>query len=113
VAGLRHLENDDKERGMKVLTLAAGFAVGYVLGTKAGREKYEQIATTARKVSSHPMVVLAEETAKSHLRTAGEAATAKLKAVTGDAQSGPPDTAPSPRRTSTVVPPVVNGDPLA
>jgi hypothetical protein len=49
---------------MKVLTLAAGAAVGYVLGTRAGREKYEQIVAGARKVSSHPTVVQAQTKAK-------------------------------------------------
>jgi hypothetical protein len=31
-----------------------GCAVGYVLGTKAGRQRYEQIARTARKVKDSP-----------------------------------------------------------
>lgn len=29
-------------------------AAGYVLGTKAGRERYEQIVGTCRAVTSHP-----------------------------------------------------------
>lgn len=29
-------------------------AAGYVLGTKAGRERYEQLAGTYRAVTSHP-----------------------------------------------------------
>ncbi|MEU4563188.1 hypothetical protein AB0F72_32825 [Actinoplanes sp. NPDC023936] len=36
---------------MRLVTLAAGFATGYVLGTRAGREKYEQIAATTRKIT--------------------------------------------------------------
>ena len=39
---------------MRLGTLAAGLAAGYVLGARAGREKYEQIAATARKVSGRP-----------------------------------------------------------
>jgi hypothetical protein len=99
---------------MKVLTLAAGFAVGYVLGTKAGRERYEQIAVTARKVSSHPTVVQAQEKAKGYLETGGDAVTAKLKAATGDAPPEAPTVSatPSPRRASTAVTPDVAGDPL-
>lgn len=31
------------------LTLVAGLAVGYVLGSRAGRERYEQIARAASK----------------------------------------------------------------
>ncbi|MGH3646455.1 MAG: hypothetical protein ACRDTM_04670 [Micromonosporaceae bacterium] len=34
----------------------AGLAIGYVLGSKAGRERYEQIVRAARKVRSNPTV---------------------------------------------------------
>ena len=54
---------------MAILKLAAGLAVGYVLGSAAGREKYEQIAATARKVSAHPTVVQAQEQAKALIST--------------------------------------------
>jgi hypothetical protein len=37
-------------------TFLAGLAIGYVLGAKAGRERYEQIARAARKVRSNPTV---------------------------------------------------------
>ena len=33
------------------LTLAAAFAAGYVLGSKAGRERYDQIRNLARDAS--------------------------------------------------------------
>lgn len=33
-----------------------GATVGYVLGTKAGRARYDQIVRTYRKVADHPMV---------------------------------------------------------
>lgn len=36
---------------MRIGKLAVGLAAGYVLGARAGREKYEQIAAAARKVS--------------------------------------------------------------
>ena len=39
---------------MRVVKLAAGLAVGYVLGARAGRETYEQIAATVRTVSGRP-----------------------------------------------------------
>jgi hypothetical protein len=39
---------------MKVFLLGA--AVGYVLGAKAGRARYDQIVRTYRKVADHPMV---------------------------------------------------------
>ncbi|MEV6350964.1 hypothetical protein [Actinoplanes sp. NPDC051851] len=63
---------------MKVFKLAVGFAAGYVLGTRAGREKYEQIAATARKASTHPTVVQAQEKAKALLATGQEKIAAKL-----------------------------------
>ena len=36
------------------LTLFIGFAIGYVLGSKAGRQRYEQIMRTARQVKDSP-----------------------------------------------------------
>jgi hypothetical protein len=38
------------------LTFAVGFAAGYTLGAKAGRERYEQIARAARSLSENPAV---------------------------------------------------------
>jgi hypothetical protein len=37
-------------------TFVMGFAAGYVLGAKAGRERYEQIMRTARGLSESPTV---------------------------------------------------------
>ena len=39
---------------MSKLTLLAAGAAGYVLGARAGRERYEQIAAGARKVAGNP-----------------------------------------------------------
>jgi gas vesicle protein len=36
--------------------LVVGFAAGYVFGTKAGRERYEQIAESVRSFSKNPGV---------------------------------------------------------
>lgn len=33
-----------------------GMAAGYVLGSRAGRERYEQILRTYRRLSDHPLV---------------------------------------------------------
>ena len=38
------------------LIFLAGVGVGYVLGARAGRERYEQLARTARKVRENPTV---------------------------------------------------------
>ncbi len=59
---------------MKVLTLAAGCAAGYVLGSRAGRDKYEQIVAAARKAQDHPVVTQVQEKAKQLLSSAKTAA---------------------------------------
>lgn len=38
------------------LTFVAGLALGYVLGTRAGRERYEQLKKSARQVAQNPAV---------------------------------------------------------
>lgn len=45
------------------LTLLFGGAIGYVLGTKAGRQRYEQIRQLATRVAAKPQVQKAKETA--------------------------------------------------
>jgi hypothetical protein len=45
------------------LTFVAGLALGYVLGTRAGRERYEQLKKCARRVSQNPAVRNTAETA--------------------------------------------------
>ncbi|MFF3610656.1 YtxH domain-containing protein [Streptomyces sp. NPDC002580] len=45
------------------LTFVAGLALGYVLGTRAGRERYEQLKKSARQVSRNPAVRNTAETA--------------------------------------------------
>ena len=41
---------------IKKLTLLIAFGVGYVLGARAGRARYEQIADGARRVAGNPKV---------------------------------------------------------
>jgi hypothetical protein len=43
------------------LWLAGGFAAGYVLGTRAGRQRYEQLTETVRRVKEDPTVANALE----------------------------------------------------
>jgi hypothetical protein len=45
------------------LVFIAGLALGYVLGSKAGRERYEQLARSARQVAQNPAVRNTAETA--------------------------------------------------
>ncbi|MEU6669537.1 YtxH domain-containing protein [Streptomyces sp. NPDC046727] len=45
------------------LTFLAGLALGYVLGTRAGRERYEQLKKSARGIAQNPAVRNTAETA--------------------------------------------------
>jgi len=56
---------------MKIVTLATGFAVGYVIGSRAGREKYEQIVQATRRATNHPAAVQAREKVKTLLNAGG------------------------------------------
>jgi hypothetical protein len=51
------------------LTLLAGAAIGYVLGAKAGHQRYEQIMGRASKAWSSDPVQFKVETAKEAVRT--------------------------------------------
>ncbi|WP_037889140.1 YtxH domain-containing protein [Streptomyces viridochromogenes] len=56
------------------LTFAVGLAVGYVLGTRAGRERYEQLKKTAQEISHNPAVRnTAESAAQQGRHFAGKA----------------------------------------
>ncbi|MFH8463464.1 YtxH domain-containing protein [Streptomyces sp. NPDC017991] len=56
------------------LTFVVGLALGYVLGTRAGRERYEQLRKTARQVSQNPAVRnTAESAAQQGRQIAGKA----------------------------------------
>ncbi len=41
---------------MRLFWAAAGFAAGYVMGTKAGRERYVQLRQAAADVMNQPVV---------------------------------------------------------
>ncbi|MBT2466783.1 YtxH domain-containing protein [Streptomyces sp. ISL-66] len=45
------------------VTFAVGLALGYVLGTRAGRERYEQLKKSARELAENPAVRNAAESA--------------------------------------------------
>jgi hypothetical protein len=49
---------------IKKLTLLLAFGVGYVLGARAGRGRYEQIADGARRFAGNPKVQAAAEKAQ-------------------------------------------------
>jgi uncharacterized protein (UPF0333 family) len=108
---------------MKVIKLAAGLAVGYVLGSRAGRDKYEQIVATARKAQSHPAVTQAQQKAKELLGATSTTETgADPVQTTAAIDSDRPDTQltgatgsrpPRRRSSSTPATPAATIDPLA
>jgi len=55
---------------MKTLTFAVGLAAGYVLGARAGRERYEQIREKVQTFADQPAVVRAQTRAKELLAQA-------------------------------------------
>jgi hypothetical protein len=62
------------------LMFLGGLAVGYVLGTREGRERYEQLVRSARKVMDHPTVQEARgvvQAEASRLYTGGKEAVAE------------------------------------
>jgi len=114
---------------MKVFKFAAGLAVGYVVGSRAGREKYEQIVAAARKAQNHPAVTQAQQKAKALLGSSTDTSTPATSAALSDLSPagtgtnlstaptsetpatpvpGPPRRQPKPTPTS----PAAAGDPL-
>jgi hypothetical protein len=82
--------------------ILAAAAAGYVLGTKAGRERYEQIRRAARKVGNDPRVQakahqaadLAKEKApvvKDKLTETANAAATKVKSAGSSGPGGAGD----------------------
>ncbi|MET9662074.1 YtxH domain-containing protein [Streptomyces sp. NPDC006510] len=56
------------------LTFIAGLALGYVIGARAGRERYEQLKNSARQFAQNPAVRnTAESAAQSGRDLAGKA----------------------------------------
>ena len=56
------------------VTFLAGFAIGYVAGAQAGRERYEQMVKFSRKVTENPAVQKATRTAGSKAAELSKAA---------------------------------------
>jgi hypothetical protein len=63
------------------IAFIVGLAVGYVLGTKAGRERYEQLQKMARQVRDNPSVQQAAGAVQA--QAAGYAKTARGKLAEG------------------------------
>ncbi|KUL37274.1 hypothetical protein ADL22_22165 [Streptomyces sp. NRRL F-4489] len=71
------------------LTFIAGLAVGYVLGTRAGRERYEQLRKSARRIAQNPAVRNTAESAALGGRQAASKAFAVVSDKVGDRLPGP------------------------
>lgn len=75
----------------KKLTLAAAAGAGYVLGAKAGRERYTQIESKFREFAGMPAVQNATSTVKDTaaplLDSAKDTVTEKVSSVTDKASS--------------------------
>jgi hypothetical protein len=87
---------------IKRLPLLIAGGIGYVLGTKAGRERYEQMRSTFDKVKNDPRVQektqqatdLAKEKApvvKEKVAEATDKATSKVKTATSGSNNGAAD----------------------
>jgi len=99
---------------VKVFKLAAGLAIGYVLGSRAGRDKYDQIVAAARRAQNHPAVTQTKQKAKQLLGSASAAAAADTGTAPPATVSATPVSRPPRRRTTTgVTAPEVTADPPA
>lgn len=66
---------------MKTVTFLAGAAVGYVLGARAGHERYERILGSARRLSGQPVVRQTGTTIKDLSAKGGDIVTEKLSNI--------------------------------
>jgi SLT domain-containing protein len=80
---------------MKKLMFVGAGAIGYVLGAKAGRERYEQIAEQARRLRNNPAVQEKVDQARHVAKDAAGTAVDKAKEQMGGGSSVPAGTSPS------------------
>jgi hypothetical protein len=116
-AGRRVRPGRRRRRRGGTVGMAVGGAAGYVLGAKAGRERYEEIAAAARRLRQRPEVKRLSEQAVAKLDQLSGQAADKLQAArqsTGAATSssgGQPITVG--QATPTVTPPAPSAVPPA
>ncbi len=70
------------------LTFIAGLATGYVLGARAGRERYEQLRKAAQRVAQNPAVRNSAESVALTGRDAATKAFGTVSAKVGDRLPG-------------------------
>jgi hypothetical protein len=66
------------------LTFITGFAAGYILGARAGRERYEQLRKTAQGIAQNPAVRNTVESAGQQSRAFAAKAADSVTARFGD-----------------------------
>ena len=69
------------------IVFIVGLAVGYVLGTRAGRERYEQLQKMARQVRDNPSVQQAAGALQAQATTYAKSAQGKLATGAGAAKA--------------------------
>ena len=67
---------------MRKLTILIAGGIGYVLGTKAGRTRYEQIRSATRRVTGNPQVQKAARQAQETVMSQAPAVKEKVVAAT-------------------------------
>jgi hypothetical protein len=87
------------------LSLLIGIGVGYVLGARSGRERYDQMMRKAQQVWRDPRVQekagQAQQVVQEKAGEAGQAVKEKVASVTSSHGSGPSEQAgPGPATTS-------------
>ncbi|HEV2375007.1 MAG TPA: hypothetical protein VGS19_22960 [Streptosporangiaceae bacterium] len=60
------------------LAFIAGLAIGFVLGARAGRERYEQLQKLARRAAEHPAVRNTADAVQAHATEYAKVARDKL-----------------------------------
>ena len=86
---------------MKILSFLLGTGVGYVLGTRAGRERYEQLAQAYRRVADNPSVQAAAGVARAKAGEAVQAGVAVAKDRMGPSDPEPAGGPAAPGRATT------------
>ena len=73
------------------VTFLAGFAAGFVAGTRVGRERYEQMVNMGKKAAAHPAVQKATRAAGAKAtgltRTAGQKAAERMPKIAETAKN--------------------------
>jgi hypothetical protein len=67
------------------LVFFVGLGIGFVLGARAGRERYEQLRKLARKVADSPAVQQAAGALQAQAASAAKSAAGAARAKVGDA----------------------------